>query len=349
MGKITILKSQEPRQRYRFLSEPLIMKGHDVELLDTGNISASIWRMFYHMRTTRKPDLVISLGMGLKDFVFYWALKLLRIRIVYRLGGDPVFDNGEVAISAWSQGRYRSWLKIVINRLAAKYLLKRTAELIVVNQRIKESLEPYLSRSVQTWVVPQFCRGAAYTRIYRTEDPPILLTAANLRYRKKAEGVILIIKQLAEFVQKAETNVKLRIAGRGEHHKDIIEYLEHAKLPSGLIVELLGYVEDMDAMYKEADVFVYHSEHDATPNVLLESKRWGLPVLLNEYKSFRTIVSNESSGLFYSDAKTFCEQLDRLLKDKTLRQRLGEGAAWEHENKFSIEAVAEKLDNALFR
>jgi glycosyltransferase involved in cell wall biosynthesis len=105
----------------------------------------------------------------------------------------------------------------------------------------------------------------------------------------------------------------------------------------------------MDAMYKEADVFVYHSEHDATPNVLLESKRWGLPVLLNEHKPFRAIVSDESSGLFYNDASTFHQQLNRLLKDKTLRQRLGERAAWEHENKFSIEAIAEKLENALFR
>jgi glycosyltransferase involved in cell wall biosynthesis len=72
---------------------------------------------------------------------------------------------------------------------------------------------------------------------------------------KKAEGVILIIKQLAEFVQKTETNVKLCIAGGGDHHRDISDYLEYATLPSGLIVELLGYVDDMDAINKKADIF----------------------------------------------------------------------------------------------
>ena len=92
---------------------------------------------------------------------------------------------------------------------------------------------------------------------------------------------------------------------------------------------------------------LYHSSHDATPNVILESKRFGLPILVNDCDEFKSIVDNDVSGFLYQSGTDFQTYLDRLAGCAELRKRLGENAIADRENRFSFLSVKKDLEQAI--
>ncbi len=349
MARIVIIKSPEPRKRYRFLSEPLEAGNHHVVILDTGNFIQLYRNIFNYVKKKKRPDVVITVGTGIKILFIYFILRTLRVRVIVRLGGNPILDAQEIAKSALSNKNYNEWLIGTTRLIAAKLICRHTDEVIVVNKHIISSMEPYLNKDAKVSIVPQFYTGKPHNRSYAITGAPILLTASNLKFRKKAEGVISLIKNLADFVRTNDTELDLYVAGDGIHLKDISNYIQSSELPSRLRVKLLGYVHNMDHYYNIADIFLYCSEHDASPNVIIESKHWAMPLLVNDYKPFYSIVNNESSGLFYHDEATFQKQFSRLLEDEELRKNLGEQAAQEQISLFSLNTVRNKLETTLFK
>jgi glycosyltransferase involved in cell wall biosynthesis len=194
------------------------------------------------------------------------------------------------------------------------------------------------------FVLPQYCDGPAITHDYRVEGALRLLTVTNLQYAEKAEGVAWLIRQLVEFCRVNDVLLEFRIAGGGQHLSDVTRFLSVIELPPNLKVFPKGFVSSLDVCYKEADVFLYHSRLDALPNVILESKRYGLPLLANDSDEFREIVSHKSNGLLYRDADSFQDYLSSLANDIHLRKTLGETAQRDHNNSYTIRAIQQQFD-----
>jgi glycosyltransferase involved in cell wall biosynthesis len=320
------------------------MGGHDVQVIMTTPIIGFLRGILDLAVSGGKIDLLILMGVGPKELIAYIAAYVLGVRVLARLGGDRIRDQEAIAASSLKEKRYGNWLRCKINKYFAALLLKKVDGVIVVNACLGKSLTEKVGKSLNIFVVPQFCPGPSVSRKYSINKPIELLTVTNLRFAEKAKGVIWLIEQLREFVAINDVAVNYRIAGDGGHLRDIQEYLRKNETPAKLNVLVAGFVEDLHESYARADVLLYHSTHDATPNVILESKKYGLPLLVNDCEEFRAIVENNVTGLLYGDEADFRKYLKSLLWHEELRKSLGTSAKEEHERKYSVASVSERME-----
>jgi glycosyltransferase involved in cell wall biosynthesis len=104
------------------------------------------------------------------------------------------------------------------------------------------------------------------------------------------------------------------------------------------------------AAYRHADIFVLpcvrgrDGSHDITPNTLLEAMAMRLPVVSTTSGAIREIVDHELNGLLVppNDEHALADALERLLRDTTLRRRLGEAARQQIEARFDIDRNVEQ-------
>jgi len=218
---------------------------------------------------------------------------------------------------------------------------------IIVNQAQRPTLAGRLRPGTPITVVPQFSSGPEPARTHDLGDPVALLTVTNLEFRSKADGVIRLVDHLAAFAATDGRRLRLTVAGGGAELPCIEAVLAARKLPDTLEVVPLGFVRDVEPLYAEADLFLYHSEHDATPSVILESKRHGLPLLANDHAPFRTLVAHGETGFLFRDAAQFHDLFARLLDEAALRERLGTAARADHRARFTVEAVGPPLEAAI--
>lgn len=345
LSRIFVPRLNDPRERFRFVSEPLGHVGVDVEVLDSRTVKG----LAATVRTVAKPSsgTVIIVGVGLKPLVIAMAARFGRKKVVLRMGGDTRRDAREVIRSSIAARDYKSAFRTAINLTTLPLLFALSRNIVVVNQSLVEQIRPHISAKSRFFVVPQPVFGSAEVRHADTPSVFKLLTITNLRYRRKADGVIWQIERLKTIAEGTSGPVRFRIAGGGLHLKDVENHIASMPFPGNFQVDLLGHVADVDAEYAKADVFLYRSDHDGTPNVLLEAKRWGLPIVVNDYAPFQNLVENGTSGIIYEDEFGFLKGIVALRDNDSLGKRLGKAGQEDFCNRFSITAVGERLANML--
>jgi glycosyltransferase involved in cell wall biosynthesis len=347
--RVCVIAADEKRDRQKFVSVPLVDAGHDVRVIKTRPLFKYFYNLFLFC-FFRQPDVCVFVGEGPKELLALFLVKLIGVPHVLRLGGDILRDLNSVIKSSWDRSQFLSWAKFLIYKYVAARFLKMVDTVIVVNQELERKISNQLKGSSEIFLIPQFCEGDGVARDYRINGKRLeLLTVANFRFSDKAKGVIWMIKQLNSAMCRVETPLHYTIAGDGAHLNDLRDYLARAHISEYLDIDLVGYVSDLDAIYRCADVFLYCSSHDATPNVILESKRYGIPLLVNKCEEFLNIVEHGVSGLLYRDKEEFCLFFRQILMDQELREKVGRGALREHDKIFSRVATMRKLDDAILK
>ncbi len=344
--KITVIAADEKRDRQKFISKPLIDGGHVVCVVKTRPSSSFLYRVL-RLLIKDAPDVIIFMGTGPKELLALGIVKLMGVPFVVRLGGDTLRDLCSVAESRWREQNYLQSTIYKLHAYTSRFFLKRTGMMIVVNAALSEKVEQQLKIPHKIFVIPQYCEGMIVDKNYTINNPVQLLTVSNFLFSEKAEGVVWIINALTHFVLKHEILINLRVAGGGQHLKDVEKYLCSYERTELLKVEVLGFVDNLDYYYSSTDVFVYRSFHDATPNVILESKRHGLPLLANNCTEFQSIVDDGKSGYLYQSEDEFNLRIFQLIENQGLRHDLGSRASQECAELYSIANVRKELEAAL--
>ena len=89
-------------------------------------------------------------------------------------------------------------------------------------------------------------------------------------------------RMLIESVAPLE-NVRLYLLGDGALRKELQDYIDEFKLNKRVF--MLGFDSNPYQYLKKADVFIFGSNHEGFPNVLLEAMACGLPLLATNCKS----------------------------------------------------------------
>lgn len=110
------------------------------------------------------------------------------------------------------------------------------------------------------------------------------------------------------------------------------------------LVEWLGHVDDMPALFGSVDVVVLPSYREGLPKGLIEAAACALPLVTTDVPGCREVVSDGIDGLRIPprDATALAHAIARLQDDPALARRLGEAARAKALARFDEKIVIER-------
>ncbi|GAB6096125.1 hypothetical protein JCM14469_23780 [Desulfatiferula olefinivorans] len=155
-------------------------------------------------------------------------------------------------------------------------------------------------------------------------DKRIVISVSRLS-REKNIGFIL--DAVHELSRRQSTPFTLLIIGDGPEREALDEKIRVLGLENR--VRLLGAVSPMDipVYYHLGDVFVFASRAETQGMVILEAMAAGLPVVAVRSSGIDEFVQNDMNGYKTRlNPALWCEPIERLLTDETLRKTLSDNA-----------------------
>jgi glycosyltransferase involved in cell wall biosynthesis len=171
-----------------------------------------------------------------------------------------------------------------------------------------------------------------------SENTPLLLSISRLVERKNID---LVLKAIPHVVKRLP-DFKFLIVGEGPEYTRLRELSRKLEIENSVI--FTGFVpeEEKTRIYLSSDAFIQLSSREGLSISLLESKAARLPAIVSNNKGTREPVKENESGKIVSnpdDPIEVAEKVIDLLTDTRNRERLGENARREAEEKYSLEAM----------
>lgn len=168
------------------------------------------------------------------------------------------------------------------------------------------------------------------------------------------KGVDLFIEAAAAVTQMLPDR-KLRFVWAGSHYsfdQPYFDALQQQLLESGLndSVELLGELDDLDPVYRRADVFFLSSRLDPLPNVAIDSALRGLPVVCFDQTSgiAELLMKHEDTRdlvVPHLDARAAAAAICRLASDPARLHRVSTAIAGIAQAHFNMKGYVRQIDS----
>ena len=159
-------------------------------------------------------------------------------------------------------------------------------------------------------------------------SPLTLLAVGRVVEQKRLDRFLTVLSRL-----RGERDLKVKglIVGPAREHEGLRQRLERLARDLGLFpgaVQFCGPIADMPRIYHQASVAVLTSDHEGTPNTLLEAMACGLPVVATRVGGVPEIVQEGQTGYLRErdDLDGLVAAVAELLTDPELRRRMGRNA-----------------------
>ena len=304
-----------------------------------------------------KPHIIMSIGPDLLGINSILINKLVSHgAVIVSLGGDPITGRLDLLTTMNKTqivNRYKYKLLCYLN---LHYVFKNCRYFMVNSHYLRNQLlhNYHHFKNKDIYVIPQPMPviTASRPKVKWNDNTYIrLLTVTNLAYRAKYYGVLELVDFLQKYAGQDKLNYRLvfDIYGGGNLENHLRKKLEpKAGIGDKLSIRFHGFVEHLQSIYKIAHVFLYSSNIDSLPRVLLEAQAAGLPILVNDFEPFREIVRNGYNGLLYKsgDFDDFKAKLHILVTDPCLRHSLGKHSLENLKSNYSFNAIGAKLESS---
>lgn len=190
---------------------------------------------------------------------------------------------------------------------------------------------------------------------FRTEKP-LILANGRLVEKKGFKYLLEAIKVLKE----KGLGFVLHIIGSGPLYKELLDQVGSLDISDE--VKIVGdnkgiYIDEVFLQYKAASIFVFPSikteegDVDGIANVLLEAGIFKVPVVSTDAGSTGELIVDGVTGLVVPkrDPGALAEKMEQLLKDVSLRERLGESLHERVRENFNLDKNIIELENMLLR
>ena len=111
-------------------------------------------------------------------------------------------------------------------------------------------------------------------------------------------------------------------------------------------VKPLGPQDDIPSIIKDTDLLILTSRSEGLPNVIMEAMAAGKPVVSTNVGGVPELIKDGWNGFLVSseDVDSMAEKVKDLIKDSSLRKRLGRNAATFVREHFSVENMVNKTE-----
>lgn len=118
-----------------------------------------------------------------------------------------------------------------------------------------------------------------------------------------------------------------------------------ANLPGRVSVPGWVAPAEVERLLSSSDILVLPSHVENLPMSVVEAFAYGLAVIATPVGSVPDILKHEENGLLVPvrDSRALAEALERLIVDRTLRERLGRNAKVTYQRSLTIESYVDRL------
>ncbi|MCR5093781.1 MAG: glycosyltransferase family 4 protein [Lachnospiraceae bacterium] len=168
-----------------------------------------------------------------------------------------------------------------------------------------------------------------------------ILFVSRLIERKGLQHVIPMLKTLPDSTDK---KVRLMVVGEGPYRDRLQQITEEQQVTE--MVRFLGEKrgEELAGIYRQADIFILPSSNEGMPNVVLEAMASGLPVMMTPCQGSGELIDGNG---YIADLPAFGERLAELIRDDTLRNKMGEVSRNRAETLFSWDRTISAYDEMI--
>jgi glycosyltransferase involved in cell wall biosynthesis len=184
----------------------------------------------------------------------------------------------------------------------------------------------------KTVVIPNGLEVGEYTP--RAHNSKILVVTRML----ERKGVQYVLDSLAESPVGAEVN----IVGDGPYLPELQRKAEALRSPARFWGWLDNRSPQLREIYESSGIFVFPSEAENFPIVLLEAMAAGLAIVTTEGTGCAEVVGDAGLLVPSRDSRAIGRALKRLVDDPELRRTLGAAARRRVEQHFTWSAVARR-------
>ena len=233
------------------------------------------------------------------------------------------------------------------HRQAIRAVFNHANELIIGSQSFAEEVFENHGTPVERFrIIPGAINAERFQpragrELGEMSDCPTLLYHGRVDRRK---GVLELIEAV-DLLRGQNTDFKLVISGIGPD-------LEAAKALAaerslGGTIQFSGYVDygTVPEVYRGADAFISPTWSEGFSNTILEAMASGLPIVASRSVGVVDCLTDGENALFHEvhDVEGLTGQIERLLCDASLRQRLAENAMEEIRERYQWPIIARQI------
>jgi len=276
----------------------------------------------------------------------YYGHKAVKYREMLAAWGGPwiVSFHGVDVVKFFDRPGYAEEMARVFDE--ARLVLARSESLLV---RLRELGCPEEKLRLNRTPIPM--EGFPFRERQEPADGQVRLVQASRLVAKK--GLFTTLKAL-EHLRAEWPKLRFVLCGDGP----VKEQFQQAVAAAGLgeMVEMRGWLDGSPLLeaYHEADIFLHPSEmtetedQEGVPNSLLEAMATGLPVVATRHGGIPEAVRDGTDGILVAekDPAALAAAIDRLLRNTTLRRKMGRAAADGVRERFASESAIATMEDS---
>lgn len=328
-----------------------IKKGKNVTYLDVSRI----WKIsgYSNLKLTFKNFRKLKKAIQEADLVFIQGPALISYLSIYyagRYGKKTIFYTHTLS---WEL--FEKFFPAIFKKLFYRLIKKLS---IALYNRCDEILAPYheLKENLQkegiTTEIDTARLGVDIEKFTPPPDKRLSKSKLHISPEKKVIGYVGRISKeknthlLLEAFRKLEEQENIMLLMVGDGTKKQVK--EFKKIKN---CKVTGFVPDVHEYLKAMDIFVMPSLTETTSLATLEAMACGLPVIATKVGYIKSYLVKNHNGLFFprNSSSVLSLKMSQLLKDKKLREELGQNARKTVTYGFSWERSINKIKRLLLK
>jgi len=147
-------------------------------------------------------------------------------------------------------------------------------------------------------------------------DAKLLVSVGELNENKNHQVVLKAVSLLED------KNIHYAIAGEGESAEQLKNLAKELGISDRF--HLLGYRNDVEKLYKEADICCLPSFREGLPVAVIEGMASGLPIVVADNRGTRDLCENGVNGFICnpSSPEEFATAITKILSDNALKEKM---------------------------
>ena len=292
-------------------------------------------RFLYYLYRKEKPDVVHHVGMK----TILWgtlAAKFSKVNGVVNaisgLGGFFAEDN--------------KGLLSMVMPMALRFSHNRPNLLCIFQNDDDWNL--YVRHRIIRYEQGRFIKGSGvdlkdycYTQEPSEGKIKVILTARMI----VEKGIFLLTEAAERLRSRYSDSVEFQLVGGLDDHPDAITKEQMNAACDGKYIKWLGYRTDVRDLLKASHIVAFPSYYmEGLPKSLIEADAIGRPIITSNSVGCKEAVIDGYNGFLIEpkDVDALTEKLDLLIRDKSLRVKMGRNSREYAEKYFDIETVKEK-------